>query len=50
MSKISEKIVWVNKIIGHVDIPPSDLLAHPENWRIHPQYQQEALRGVIGDI
>lgn len=50
MSKINEKIVWKNKIVGHAEIPPADLLAHPENWRIHPQYQQEALRGAINDV
>ena len=41
---------WNNKIVGHADVPPDQLLAHPENWRIHPRYQQEALRGVINDI
>jgi ParB-like chromosome segregation protein Spo0J len=41
---------WKNKIIGHDEVPPEQLLAHPENWRIHPKFQQEALRGVINDI
>ena len=41
---------WKNKIVGHAEVPPDQLLAHPENWRIHPRYQQEALRGVINDI
>lgn len=41
---------WQNKIVGHDNIAPDQLLAHPENWRIHPQYQQKALRGVINDI
>ncbi len=41
---------WQNKIVGHDNIAPDQLLAHPENWRVHPQYQQKALRGVINDI
>lgn len=41
---------WNNKIVGHEDVPPEQLLAHPDNWRIHPRFQQEALRGVINDI
>lgn len=41
---------WKNKIIGHGEEAPENLLAHPGNWRIHPQAQQAALEGVIGDI
>lgn len=50
MAKINEKITWVNKICGHEEVDPAQLLAHPLNWRVHSSYQQEALRGVIGDI
>jgi hypothetical protein len=45
-----EMTTWINKIIGHEDVPPNQLLAHPDNWRIHPMYQQKALKGVINDI
>jgi ParB-like chromosome segregation protein Spo0J len=41
---------WHNRIVGHDEVPPDQLMAHPDNWRIHPKYQQEALRGVINDI
>lgn len=41
---------WNNKIVGHEEVAPDQLMAHPDNWRIHPQYQQKALRGVINDI
>lgn len=41
---------WVNRIVGHEEVPPDQLLSHPDNWRIHPKFQQEALRGVINDI
>jgi hypothetical protein len=25
-------------------------VVHPENWRIHPEYQQEALAGVLEQV
>lgn len=50
MVKIDEKVVWKNKIVGHADIDPTQLLANPHNFRIHPKFQQEALRGVINDV
>ena len=31
-------------------VPASDLLAHPRNWRTHPQHQQDALRGVLTEV
>lgn len=43
-------MTWQNRIVGHDNVPPDQLLAHPDNWRVHPRYQQEALRGVINDI
>src|SRR3990167_6162445 len=27
-----------------------DLLPNPKNWRVHPQSQQDALRGVLAEI
>jgi hypothetical protein len=42
--------MWNNRIIGHDEVDPQQLLAHPNNWRIHPAYQQKALKGVIDDI
>lgn len=41
---------WQSKIVGHEQVAPDSLLAHPGNWRIHPKHQQDALAGVIGDI
>lgn len=41
---------WRNRIVGHGDEAPDQLLAHPNNWRVHPKAQQAALAGVIGDI
>ena len=41
---------WKNRIIGEADIEPDQLLANPLNWRIHPKFQQDALRGVLSDV
>jgi len=41
---------WQNKIIGHGDEPPDQLLANPGNWRIHPKAQQDALAGAIAEV
>jgi len=29
---------------------PDQLLAHPQNWRVHPVAQQEAMAGVLDDV
>jgi len=31
---------WRNRITGHGDEAPDQLLANPRNWRIHPAGQQ----------
>lgn len=31
-------------------MPASEFLANPLNWRIHPQFQQEALSGALNEI
>ena len=41
---------WRNRIIGEDDIAPDQLLANPLNWRIHPKFQQDTLRGVLNDV
>jgi hypothetical protein len=41
---------WTNRIIGHGFEDPQQLLANPNNWRIHPKAQQDALMGVLDDI
>ena len=41
---------WKNRIIGEADVAPDQLLANPLNWRIHPKFQQDALRGVLSDV
>ena len=39
-----------NRIVGHEMVQLDQLLAHPNNWRRHPKYQQDALAGLIDDI
>lgn len=41
---------FVNRIVGHGEEDPEDLLANPYNWRIHPRDQQLALTGAIDEI
>jgi len=41
---------WRNRIIGHGDEAPDQLLANPKNWRVHPKGQQDALAGVLNDV
>lgn len=39
-----------NRIIGEGIEKPEDLLANPSNWRLHPQFQQDALKGVLNEV
>ncbi len=41
---------WHNRIVGHGEEAPDQLLAHPQNWRIHPKHQQDALSGVLREV
>jgi ParB-like chromosome segregation protein Spo0J len=41
---------WRNRIIGYGTEKPDQLLANPNNYRIHPKNQQDALSGVLENI
>jgi hypothetical protein len=41
---------WRNRIVGHGEEAPDQLLANPRNWRIHPKAQQDALAGVLDEV
>jgi hypothetical protein len=41
---------WRNRIVGHGDEPPEQLLANPANWRLHPKEQQKALAGALSEV
>lgn len=38
---------WQNRIIGSGTEDPSQLVANPRNWRIHPKPQQDSLSDVL---
>lgn len=39
--------MWTDRIIGHEDADPEQLLAHPSNWRIHPIYQSDYVEQLL---
>lgn len=39
-----------NRIIGHGEEAPDQLLANPANWRTHPPEQQTALEAVLEKV
>ena len=41
---------WQNRIVAHGDEPPENLLANPQNWRVHPAFQQEAMAATLDAI
>lgn len=41
---------WQNRIVGHGEEEPSQLLANPRNFRIHPKTQQDAVAGVLEEV
>jgi hypothetical protein len=41
---------WRNRIVGHADVAPAELVPNPRNWRTHPQDQQQALAGALGEV
>jgi hypothetical protein len=41
---------WRNRIVGHGEEAPDQLLANPLNWRVHPKAQQRALAGALAEV
>jgi DNA methylase len=41
---------WRNRIVGHADVAPSDLVPNPRNWRSHPAEQGRALAGALAEV
>lgn len=41
---------WANRIVGAGEEAPGALLANPKNWRVHPEAQQDAMAGVLGQV
>lgn len=45
-----KRITWRNRIVGHEEVDPAQLLANPFNFRRHPGEQMDALRGSLGEV
>jgi hypothetical protein len=43
-------VAWRNRIVGHADVAPGELVPNPRNWRSHPQEQQRALAGALSEV
>jgi ParB-like chromosome segregation protein Spo0J len=41
---------WRNRIVGHADVRPDELVPNPRNWRTHPLEQQRALAGALAEV
>lgn len=41
---------WRNRIVGEAEVSPTDLLANPLNYRVHPRNQVDALAGILGEV
>jgi DNA methylase len=41
---------WRNRIVGHGEVAPRELVANPANWRTHPKEQQRALAGALDEV
>jgi hypothetical protein len=41
---------WQNRIVGHAEVAPADLVPNPRNWRTHPAEQQRALGGALSEV
>lgn len=41
---------WDNRIVAYGEETPDQLLANPQNWRVHSKNQQIAMAGVLDDI
>lgn len=41
---------WQSRIVGEGEEAPDQLLANPDNYRIHPQHQQDVLAAVLDRV
>jgi len=42
--------LWKNRIVGHADVDPKTLVAHPLNFRRHPKAQADATTGSLNEL
>jgi ParB-like chromosome segregation protein Spo0J len=41
---------WRNRIVGHAEVAPADLVPNPRNWRTNPEDQQRAMAGALSEV
>lgn len=41
---------WANRIVGHAEVPPRELVPNPKNWRKHPKFQRKSMVGVLTEV
>ncbi len=41
---------WRNRIVGEGEQPASQFIANPNNWRVHPLAQRDAMRGALNEV
>jgi DNA modification methylase len=41
---------WINRIVGHGEVAPAELVQNPRNWRTHPKNQTAALAGSLDTV
>ena len=46
----SPRLQWRSRIVGRGVMPAAQLLANPDNWRIHTFEQEDALVGVLDRV
>lgn len=39
-----------SRIVRHADIDPRSISPNPDNWRLHPEPQRQALEGILGRV
>jgi DNA modification methylase len=49
-TKTAQAPLWQNRIVEHGEVPPEELTAHPDNWRVHGAVQTAALASVLGEV
>jgi hypothetical protein len=48
--RVDDERPWRFRVTRHELVDPRALLAHPDNWRAHPEAQRKVMRGAIEQI
>lgn len=41
---------WPNRVTGSGTVDPNELLENPANWRAHPRFQADAMKGALEQV